>query len=128
VLNANYLAERIDYEVPFGPFHHEFVASADADAVDVARRMLDHGVHPPTTKWPETVDEALMTEPTEAESKRSLDRLAAAFDAVAAEESAALERAPERTAARRIDQVAAARDPELSWHALNGVADDGTGT
>jgi len=59
-----------------------------------------------------------MTEPTEAESKRSLDRLAAAFDAVAGEDPSTLERAPERTAARRIDQVAAAREPRLSWHAL----------
>ncbi len=120
VLNANYLASRIDYDVPFGPFHHEFVASADRDAADVARRMLDHGVHPPTTKWPEIVDEALMTEPTEVESKRSLDQLAAAFDAVAAEDDDALARAPERTAAARIDQVAAAREPRLSWQALDG--------
>ncbi|ELZ25618.1 glycine dehydrogenase subunit 2 [Halosimplex carlsbadense 2-9-1] len=119
VLNANYLASRIDYEVPYGPFHHEFVASAgDQDAADAAKRMLDYGVHPPTTKWPEIVDEALMTEPTEAESKESLDDLAAAFDAVAAEDDAALETAPERTAARRIDQVSAAREPRLSWHAL----------
>jgi glycine dehydrogenase subunit 2 len=119
VLNANYLASRIDYEVPYGPFHHEFVASAgDQDAADAAKRMLDYGVHPPTTKWPETVDEALMTEPTEAETKASLDDLAAAFDAVAAEDDATLEAAPERTAARRIDQVSAAREPRLSWHAL----------
>jgi glycine dehydrogenase subunit 2 len=119
VLNANYLASQIDYEVPYGPFHHEFVASAgDQDAADAAKRMLDYGVHPPTTKWPEIVDEALMTEPTEAEGKGSLDDLAAAFDAVAGEDDATLEAAPERTAARRIDQVAAARDPRLSWHAL----------
>ncbi|QLH80082.1 aminomethyl-transferring glycine dehydrogenase subunit GcvPB [Halosimplex rubrum] len=119
VLNANYLASQIDYEVPYGPFHHEFVASAgEQDAADAAKRMLDYGVHPPTTKWPEIVDEALMTEPTEAESRGSLDDLAAAFDAVAAEDDATLEAAPERTAARRIDQVTAARDPRLSWHAL----------
>ncbi|MFB6354739.1 MAG: aminomethyl-transferring glycine dehydrogenase subunit GcvPB, partial [Halobacteriales archaeon] len=62
VLNANYLASQIPYEVPYEPFHHEFVASAgDQDAAEVAKRMLDHGVHPPTTKWPEIVDEALMT-------------------------------------------------------------------
>jgi glycine dehydrogenase subunit 2 len=119
VLNANYLAERIDYEVPFGPFHHEFVASAgEQDAADVAKRMLDYGVHPPTTKWPEIVDEALMTEPTEAETRRSLDQLAGAFDAVAAESEDRLAAAPERTSARRIDQVAAARDPVLSWQDL----------
>ncbi|MFB6311033.1 MAG: aminomethyl-transferring glycine dehydrogenase subunit GcvPB [Salinirussus sp.] len=119
VLNANYLAEQITYDVPFRPFHHEFVASAgEQDAADVAKRMLDHGVHPPTTKWPEIVTEALMTEPTEIEHRRSLDRLADAFNAVAAEDDETLAAAPERTAARRIDQVAAAREPRLSWDAL----------
>jgi len=118
VLNANYLAHQIDLEVPYGPFHHEFVASADRDAADVAKRMLDHGVHPPTTKWPEIVPEALMTEPTEAESKETLDQLAHAFNAVASEDDSALDRAPERTSARRIDQADAARNPRLSWHAL----------
>jgi len=120
VLNANYLAEMVDYEVPFGPFHHEFVASAgEQDAGDVAKRMLDYGVHPPTTKWPEIVGEALMTEPTEIESQRTLDQLAAAFNAARADDIETLEAAPERTAARRIDQVSAARDPRLSWQALD---------
>ncbi|APW98294.1 glycine dehydrogenase (aminomethyl-transferring) [Halobiforma lacisalsi AJ5] len=120
VLNANYLASRIEYDVPYEPFHHEFVASAgDQDAADVAKRMLDYGVHPPTTKWPEIVPEALMTEPTEVESKDTLDRLAAAFNAVAAEEDATLEDAPERTTARRIDQTSAARSPRLSWQTLS---------
>ncbi|WP_372479238.1 aminomethyl-transferring glycine dehydrogenase subunit GcvPB [Halomicrobium sp. HM KBTZ05] len=120
VLNANYLAEQIDYEIPFGPFHHEFVASAgEQDAADVAKRMLDYGVHPPTTKWPEIVPEALMTEPTEAESRRTLDQLAEAFDAVAGESDETLASAPESTAARRIDQVRAAREPRLSWQSLD---------
>jgi len=119
VLNANYLARLIDYDIPFEPFHHEFVASADRDAADVAKRMLDYGVHPPTTKWPEIVDEALMTEPTEAESRAALDALASAFDRAAADDDEALETAPERTAARRIDQADAARNPRLSWHALD---------
>jgi len=119
VLNANYLASQIEYEVPYGPFHHEFVASADADAGDVAKSMLDRGVHPPTTKWPEIVDEALMTEPTETESKRRLDDLAAAFNAVAEMDAEALTETPRTTAARRIDQATAARNPRLSWHALD---------
>ncbi len=119
VLNANYLAEQIEYEVPFGPFHHEFVASAgDQDAADVAKRMLDYGVHPPTTKWPEIVGEALMTEPTEVENRRTLDQLADAFNAVASEGAETLASAPQRTASRRIDQVSAARNPRLSWQAL----------
>jgi len=120
VLNANYLAERIPYEVPYGPFHHEFVASAgEQDAAEVAKRMLDYAVHPPTTKWPDLVDEALMTEPTEVEGRRGLDRLAAAFERAAAEDAETLASAPERTAARRIDQASAAREPRLSWHALD---------
>ncbi len=119
VLNANYLASQLEYDVPYEPFHHEFVASAgEQDAADVAKRMLDYGVHPPTTKWPEIVPEALMTEPTEVESKATLDRLAAAFNAVADEDDEALGAAPGRTTARRIDQTSAARNPRLSWHAL----------
>ena len=120
VLNANYLAEQIDYEVPHGPFHHEFVASAgDQDAADVAKRMLDYGVHPPTTKWPEIVPEALMTEPTEVENRETLDQLAEAFDAVADEDEAALADAPQRTTAKRIDQASAARNLRLSWQSLD---------
>ena len=119
VLNANYLAEQVDLEIPFEPFHHEFVASAgDRDAVEFAKGMLDYGVHPPTTKWPEIVSEALMTEPTEAESKRTLDQLAAAFDAVSGTPDGALEDAPTTSAVRRVDQTDAARNPRLSWHAL----------
>lgn len=121
VLNANYLAEKVPFDVPYGPFHHEFVASAgERDAADVAKRMLDYAVHPPTTKWPETVEEALMTEPTEAQGRRGLDRLAAAFDAVADDDDETLAVAPSETAARRIDQVGAAREPRLSWRALRG--------
>jgi glycine dehydrogenase subunit 2 len=125
VLNANYLAERTDLDVPYGPFHHEFAATAgDRDAADLARAMLDHGVHPPTTKWPEFVPEAMLTEPTEAESKRELDALAAAFDAAAAASDDEVADAPTRTAARRIDQVGAAREPRLSWQALAGDGAD----
>ncbi len=120
VLNANYLASQIDYEVPYGPFHHEFVASAgDQDAADVAKRMLDFGVHPPTTKWPEIVREALMTEPTEVENKTTLDTLAAAFQHAGDSDTETLESAPTRTAAGRIDQTSAARNPRLSWQALS---------
>ncbi|GAA0716533.1 glycine dehydrogenase subunit 2 [Halorubrum trapanicum] len=120
VLNANYLAERLDLDVPFGPFHHEFAATAgDRDAADVAKRMLDFGVHPPTTKWPEMVPEAMLTEPTEIEGRSSLDDLAEAFNLAYADSDEALDSAPTRTAAARIDQVGAARDPRLSWQALD---------
>ena len=120
VLNANYLAEQLDYDIPYGPFHHEFAATAgDRDAADVAKRMLDYGVHPPTTKWPEFVPEAMLTEPTEAEDKTSLDDLAAAFNAAIADSDEELAAAPSKTTARRIDQATAARNPRLSWHALD---------
>ncbi len=119
VLNANYLASQIDLDIPFQPFHHEFVASAgERDAIDFAKRMLDYGVHPPTTKWPEIVSEALMTEPTEAESKHSLDQLAEAFNAVSAEDEETLKAAPGQPTSGRIDETSAARNPRLSWHAL----------
>ncbi|MFB6096164.1 MAG: aminomethyl-transferring glycine dehydrogenase subunit GcvPB [Haloferacaceae archaeon] len=125
VLNANYLAELIDLEVPYRPFHHEFAATAaDRDAAEVARRMLDSGVHPPTTKWPEQVPEAMLTEPTEGESKSSLEDLAAAFDAAVDADADELASAPRRMAVRRIDQASAARNPRLSWHALEGSAAD----
>ncbi|MFW6321942.1 MAG: aminomethyl-transferring glycine dehydrogenase subunit GcvPB [Halohasta sp.] len=120
VLNANYLAEQVELDVPYGPFHHEFAATAgDRDAADVAKRMLDFGVHPPTTKWPEMVPEAMLTEPTEIESKRTLDQLAEAFNAAYGDTDEALETAPSRTTAARIDQVSAARNPRLSWQALD---------
>ena len=120
VLNANYLAEQLAMEVPFDPFHHEFAATAgDRDAADVAKRMLDFGVHPPTTKWPEMVPEAMLTEPTEIESRRTLDTLAEAFNAAYADSDEAIETAPSRTTASRIDQVSAARNPRLSWQALD---------
>ena len=120
VLNANYLAEQLEYEIPYGPFHHEFAATAgDRDAADVAKRMLDYGVHPPTTKWPEFVPEAMLTEPTETENKESLDDLAAAFNGAMGDSDDELESAPSKTTARRIDQATAARNPKLSWHALD---------
>jgi glycine dehydrogenase subunit 2 len=121
VLNANYLASQIDLDIPYGPFHHEFAATAgERDAADVAKRMLDYGVHPPTTKWPELVPEAMLTEPTESESRSSLDDLAAAFDAAMSDSDEERESSPSKTTARRIDQADAARNPRLSWRALDG--------
>ncbi|MEF8827775.1 MAG: aminomethyl-transferring glycine dehydrogenase subunit GcvPB [Halolamina sp.] len=120
VLNANYLAEQVDLEVPYGPFHHEFAAtSGDTAAADVAKRMLDFGVHPPTTNWPEMVPEAMLTEPTEVENRADLDNLAAAFNNAIASTEEERHDAPHRTASRRIDQTDAARNPRLSWQALD---------
>ncbi|MGM0592327.1 MAG: aminomethyl-transferring glycine dehydrogenase subunit GcvPB, partial [Halobacteriota archaeon] len=120
VLNANYLGSQIEYDIPYAPFHHEFAATAgDLNAADVAKRMLDFGVHPPTTKWPEFVPEAMLTEPTEVENKDALDDLAEAFNQTLVDDEETLASAPTRTTARRIDQVGAARDPRLSWQALD---------
>ncbi len=128
VLNANYLASQIDFEIPYTPFLHEFVASAgDKSATEVAKAMLDHGVHAPTTAWPEIVPEALMTEPTEIESKASLDQLAAAFNAVAAADDETLHAAPQQTSVARINQTSADRNPRLTWSALDETATDATG-
>jgi glycine dehydrogenase subunit 2 len=124
VLNANYLANRIDLDIPYEPFHHEFVASAgEQDAAEFAKGMLDYGVHPPTTKWPEIVDEALMTEPTEAVSKEMLDVLAEAFADTSDLSETELADAPTTTATERIDQTSAARNPRLSWQAVERTDD-----
>jgi glycine dehydrogenase subunit 2 len=120
VLNANYLGSKIQYEIPFRPFYHEFVASSgDQDAAEVAKRLLDYGVHPPTTKWPLIVPQALLVEPTESENKSTLDQIAASFNAVLNEDHSTLKSAPNSTASARIDQTTAARSPILSWHALD---------
>ncbi|MFW5934941.1 MAG: glycine dehydrogenase subunit 2, partial [Halolamina sp.] len=76
------------------------------------------GVHPPTTNWPEMVPEAMLTEPTEIESKQSLDDLAAAFNKALRSSEDERHDAPSRTTAKRIDQTSAAREPRLSWQAL----------
>jgi glycine dehydrogenase subunit 2 len=124
VLNANYVMEGVRdlLELPFGDRRcmHEFVGSAaplkrdGVRALDVAKRLLDYGVHPPTTYFPLIVDEALMVEPTETESKDALDRLIAAFRSVALEaneQPELLHDAPLTLPVRRLDEARAARHP-----------------
>jgi glycine dehydrogenase subunit 2 len=125
VLNANYVMDGIKdlYEVPFERrCMHEFVASATplkqygVRGLDVAKRMLDYGFHPPTTYFPLIVDEALMFEPTETGSREDLDRLIAAVRAIAGEaatEPETLHEAPVTMPVRRLDEAAAARRPVL---------------
>jgi glycine dehydrogenase subunit 2 len=125
VLNANYVMEGIKdlYDVPYERrCMHEFVASAaplkehGVRALDVAKRLLDYGVHPPTTYFPLLVDEALMIEPTETESREDLERLIEALRAVAAEavtDAEMLREAPLTMPVRRLDEAAAARHPVL---------------
>ena len=127
VLNANYLQEKLkdDYELPYaGRCQHEFVLSATRQkekgvrALDVAKRLLDYGAHAPTIYFPLIVKEALMIEPTETESKASLDRFVEAMRAIARECETAPDLvlgAPTTTPVGRLDEVRAAKDLDVCW-------------
>jgi len=129
VLNANYLAALTSGSFPLAfpdsPPMHEFVATAapleratGIRAMDVAKRLIDLGFHPSTVYFPLVVDEALMVEPTETESKETLDAFAAALLQAAEEASTApdlLHRAPVTTPVGRLDEARAARHLKLRW-------------
>jgi len=128
VLNANYLKARLKDLYPLASealCKHEFVLSARAlkerfgvGALDIAKRLLDFGVHPPTIYFPLVVPEALMIEPTETESKETLDAFVEVMARIRAEmeeEPERLHQAPTRTPVRRIDEVLAAKQPVLRW-------------
>ena len=127
VLNANYLMSRIKdtYRVPYERIcMHEFVCEGrfadapDVRALDVAKRLIDYGYHPPTNYFPLIVHEALMIEPTETESKETLDGFAEALLRIADEAHttpALLHEAPHRAPVRRLDEVRAAKDLILRW-------------
>ncbi len=128
VLNANYLMERLRgaYDLYSDRrCKHEFVLSARRQrrttgvrALDIAKRLIDYGFHPPTIYFPIVVDEALMIEPTETESVQTLDAFAEAMLAIAreAEENPEIvKHAPHTTEIRRLDEVAAVRRPNLRW-------------
>jgi glycine dehydrogenase subunit 2 len=125
VLNANYLKTLIerDYAVKYPRrCMHEFVAMGDiaegVHTLDVAKRLIDYGIHPPTIYFPLIVPEALMIEPTETEDKDSLDEFAAVMHKIAGEARASpelLRAAPTTTPVGRLDEVAAARCPVLCY-------------
>jgi glycine dehydrogenase subunit 2 len=130
VLSANYLKERLKgvFDLPFDrPCMHEFVLSGGRQkresgvrTLDIAKRLLDHGIHPPTIYFPLLVDEALMIEPTETDSLEDLDRFAAAMIAIAREASEdpeMLHGAPYTTPVRRLDEARAVKQPDLRWRA-----------
>ncbi len=103
---------------------HEFVATTTRStaprlrALDLAKRMIDFGIYPPTVYFPTTVPEALMFEPTETESRAALDDLAEVVTAILDEAAADPERlhmAPEQAPVGRVDEVSAARHPEVRW-------------
>ena len=89
-------------------------------ALDISKRMIDYGVHPPTMYFPLIVDEALMVEPTETESKETLDSFIAVMESIAREvreTPEVLHEAPHFTPVGRLDEARAARQPDLRWHA-----------
>ena len=127
VLNANYLLALVkDFlPVPHGDrCMHEFVATGSqlhkekgVRTMDVAKRLLDHGYHSPTVYFPLVVPEAIMIEPTETESKETLEGFAAALREVVAEPAELLHEAPHDLPISRPDEVRAARHPILRWQA-----------
>lgn len=125
LLGANYLLSKVRHilDVPHGDrCMHEFVASATRlkkekhlSAMDLAKRLLDYGFHAPTVYFPLVVDEAVMVEPTETESKETLDAFAEALFRITEESSDLIEDAPHSTKISRPDDVVAARKPILRW-------------
>jgi glycine dehydrogenase subunit 2 len=127
VLNANYLASLVKDSFPLafpGPPMHEFVSTARSyrkdgvRAMDIAKRLIDLGFHPPTVYFPLVVDEAMMVEPTETESKETLDAFAEALRQVSMEARSdpdLLHQAPVTTPIRRLDEAKAARQLKLRW-------------
>ncbi|MEO8217184.1 MAG: aminomethyl-transferring glycine dehydrogenase subunit GcvPB [Acidobacteriota bacterium] len=132
VLNANYLRARLRgaYHLPYeAPTLHEVVFSDkrqnafDVHTLDIAKRLMDYGFHPPTIYFPLIVSGAMMIEPTESEPKEELDAFCEAMLAIAreCEERPELVRtAPHTTPVRRLDEARAARQPILRWTADKG--------
>src|SRR4051794_9376080 len=128
VLNANYLLARLKdaYDLPFDRLcMHEFVLSArnlkrdhGVTALDVAKRLMDYGFHPPTVYFPLVVPEALMIEPTESEAKETLDAFVDAMLAIAreaADDPEVIRSAPHDRPVRRLDEVRAAKQPVVRY-------------
>jgi len=130
VLAANYLKHGLGgaYVIPFErPCMHEFVASSAAlkaatgvRTLDVAKRLIDKGFHPPTIYFPLTVEEGMLIEPTETESLETLDAFVAAMLEIAREaheDPELVKSAPHGAPVRRLDEATAARQPNLRWRA-----------
>ena len=125
VLNSNYMKKKLvdsrKYELPYKELRkHEFVLSCEKlkqekniRALDVAKRLLDYGLHPPTIYFPLIVKEALMIEPTESEPKNELDKYIDALIKIADENPEVVKNAPNNTSVKRIDDVGATKNPML---------------
>ena len=126
VLNANYIKEKLKatYFLPYDrPCMHECVFSDKfqkqhkVTTLDIAKRLMDYGFHPPTIYFPLIVPGAIMVEPTETESKENLDHFISAMRMIAKEAKDnpdLLLEAPRTTKLRRLDETAAARNPKLA--------------
>jgi glycine dehydrogenase subunit 2 len=127
ILNANYIKHKLRpwYDLPYDqPVLHEVVFSNKRQAahhlsvMDIAKRLIDYGFHPPTVAFPLIVPGALMIEPTETEGKQELDLFIDAMKSIAEEAESnpeLLRNAPHTTRVKRLDEVQAARRPVLSW-------------
>jgi len=127
VLNSNYMKKKIlnskKYDMPYKQLRkHEFVLSCEKlkqekqiTAKDVAKRLLDYGLHPPTVYFPLIVKEALMIEPTETESKKDLDKYIEALIKIADEKPDIVKNAPNNVSVKRVDEVGATKNPILTW-------------
>ena len=125
VLNAAYIKEKLlpYYDMPFKRERkHEFVLSGANDkgvkTLDIAKRLLDHGVHAPTIYFPHLVPEALMIEPTETESKANLDTFIDAMIEIQGEDAETLRNAPTLTPVGRVDELYAAKNLVLNWNEI----------
>jgi glycine dehydrogenase subunit 2 len=129
-LNANYLMSRLrtagfDLAFPSRRASHEFIVTLQklkeetgVSAMDVAKGLLDKGFHAPTTYFPLLVPECLLIEPTETESRETLDAFVDALSEIVAEARTSpelLKTAPHTMPVRRLDDVRAAREPDLAW-------------
>jgi len=128
VLNANYIKEKLKsyFDLPYDRVcMHECVfsgkrqvAESGVHTTDIAKRLIDYGYHPPTIYFPLIVPEAIMIEPTETESKETLDSFCEAMIAIAAEAKEnpdCVKNAPLTTPVSRLDEVLAARKPDVCW-------------
>ena len=127
VLNANYLKEKLKefYYLPIDKIcKHEFVLGGlgkddkEVKTIDIAKRLLDYGYHPPTIYFPLIISEALMIEPTESESLETLDRFIEVMKKIseeAKENPELLKTAPHNTIVKRVDDVRAVKHPILTW-------------
>ena len=114
------------YEMPFKELRkHEFVISCEKlkqekniRALDIAKRLLDHGLHPPTVYFPLIVKEALMIEPTESEYKNDLDMYIDTLIKISNEDPATVKNSPKNTSVERVDDVSATKNPILTWNMM----------